>query len=454
MKTLRTFFRAVLLLGIAGPFTGASALDAQILPGRIVDSVRCKADPTQTYAVYVPVRGNKEALPAVYFFDSHGVGALPLRKYKALADAYGFVFIGSNNSKNGNDWNTTETIWQRLSEDTRLRLKLNMARLYTAGFSGGAKAASFVAIQHPGIKGVVVNGAGLPDGVSAGDFAFSLTAIAGEGDMNMTELVSLDGELDKTRTRHRLLFFDGKHEWAPEPIMRTAFIGWQLDAMEQKLIPRDAAFIDGWVAKSKARVALFVRKNRFIEAWQECRLSVAFLTGLADLDWFRQRSAAIEATAGYRQQRQLEQRLLATEQQTKAGYMQHFQQPDMGYWTKTIDALRLKAAAKTVESGMYQRLLAYLSLAFYSISNQLINAGQNDAARQFTGLYKLADPTNSEAWYFSAILDAREGNKTAAISDLQTAVRYGFNDKRRLRQQPEFQQQRLDLSVPESKMHP
>jgi len=64
------------------------------------------------------------------------------------------------------------------------------------------------------------------------------------------------------------------------------------------------------------------------------------------------------------------------------------------------------------------------------------------------------DPTNSEAWYFSAILDAREGNARAAQSDLATAVRYGFNDKRRLRQQPEFKQMRIDLSGPENKMHP
>ncbi|HVS97499.1 MAG TPA: hypothetical protein VHE54_13490 [Puia sp.] len=452
--TLQPFIRAVVLLGIAGPFAGASTLDAQILPGRIADSVRCKADPSQTYAVYMPARGNKEALPAVYFFDSHGVGALPLRKYKALADTYGFIFIGSNNSKNGNDWNTTETIWRKLSEDTRLRLKINVSRLYTVGFSGGAKVASFVAIQDPEIRGVVANGAGLPDGVSPGDFAFSLTAVTGQGDMNMTELVALDGELDKTRTRHRILFFDGKHEWAPESTMRTAFAGWQLDAMEEKLIPRDEAFIDGWVAKSKGRVEGLVRESRYIQAWQECRLSLALLAGLTDAGWFKRQSAAIEANPAYRKQRELEQRLLAMEQQTKAEYMQHFQQPDMGYWRKTIDALRVKAGAKTLESGMYQRLLAYLSLAFYSISNQLINAGQNGAARQFTGLYKMADPANSEAWYFSAVLDAREGNKTAAAADLQTAVKCGFNDRRRLRQQPEFQQQHLDLSAVESKMHP
>ncbi|HEV9037807.1 MAG TPA: hypothetical protein VGQ51_14330 [Puia sp.] len=427
---------------------------AQFPVGRIVDSVVCKADASQSYAVYIPVAGGKEALPAVYFFDSHGAGALPLLKYRRLADIYGCILIGSNNSKNGNDWNTTETIWRRLSEDTHQRLKINGARLYTAGFSGGAKVASFVAIQHPEIKGVIVNGAGLPDGVSAGDFPFSITAIAGEGDMNMTDLVALDGQLDKTRTRHRILFFDGKHEWAPETTMRTAFIGWQLDAMEAKLIPRNEAFIDAWVSKSRQQEEAFERDSRLIKAWQECRLSVRLLEGLTDARWFREKAASLESNALYRKQRQQEQTLLVSEENTKADYMQHFQQGDRVYWAKTIDGLRAKAVAKTAEGAMYQRLLAYLSLAFYSISNQMINAGQNAAARHFTDLYKMDDPTNSEAWYFSAILDAREGNARAAQSDLATAVRYGFNDKRRLRQQPEFKQMRIDLSGPESKMHP
>jgi hypothetical protein len=236
--------------------------------------------------------------------------------------------------------------------------------------------------------------------------------------------------------------------------MRTGFIGWQLDAMQAKLIPRDEAFINGWVAKTRERVEGYMRGNQLIKAWQECRLQIELLGALADAVWFRQKEASIEENAQYRKERQQEENLLVTEQNTKAEYMQHFQEADMGYWTKTIDALRVKAAVKTAERGMYQRLLAYLSLAFYSISNQMINAGQNGAARHFTELYKLADPSNSEAWYFSAILHAREGNRQGAEGDLQTAVRYGFNDRRRLRQQPEFQQLKIDLPAIERKMHP
>ena len=422
--------------------------------GQAIHEITCQADPSQSYALYVPARGNQRPLPIVYFFDSHGVGSLPLRKYKTLADTYGFILVGSNNSKNGNDWSTTETIWNRLWDDTRKKLVLGQ-RVYTCGFSGGAKVASYIAIQHPEVKGVIANGAGLPDGVSAGDFPFGFTAIAGDGDMNMTDLAGLTGELDKTRTRHRILFFAGKHEWAPVATMRTAFAGLDLDAMAMGLLPRDAAAISAFAALSKQRVNGDMQAKDMVGARQECDVAVSYLDGLSgETDWFKRQAAALDRNAEYRKQRDARQQLLAVEEGTKAEYMQHFQQGDMQYWTTTIDGLKARVAAKTAASGMYQRLLAYLSLAFYSISNQLISGNQNESARHFVELYKKADPTNSEAWYFSAILDAREGNGRAATGDLLTAVDAGFNDKGRLRQQPEFRRLagQIDLARVESKM--
>jgi pimeloyl-ACP methyl ester carboxylesterase len=424
---------------------------------QLTDTVRCSTDPTQSYALYIPAKGNKEAMPVAYCFDPHGSGILPIRKYKALADAYGFILVGSNNSKNGNDWATTETIWQQLAADTRSRLKIDSRRVYTIGFSGGAKVASYVAIQHPGIAGVIAGGAGLPDGVSAGDLPFSFTAIAGQGDMNLTELVALSDALDKTRTRHRLIFFDGKHEWAPVNTMGLAFAGLQFDAMRAAVIPKDNLAINTYVAGSKKRLRAYQLTSQLIKAAQECNLSVSDLDGLSrQVTWFRQQAAALATNPEYLNQRQGQRDLLTTEQNTKAEYMQHFQQGDDAYWTTTIHDLQTKSVGHTALEQMYQRLLAYLSLAFYSISNQLIAGNDNVQAQRFVELYKLADPTNSEAWYFSAILNAREGKTHEAEADLLKADNCGFRDRSRLLQQSEFQRlnPKLDIEKIEKGMHP
>ena len=166
-------------------------------------------------------------MPVIYFFDPHGDGLLPVKKYKALADTYHFILIGSNNSKNGNDWTATEDIWKVLSDDSQKRLPIDAKRIYTGGFSGGAKVATYIALTHPDIRGVIAGGAALAEMAAKGEnLHFSFSGIVGQGDMNMTDLVAINNSLDKTATRHRLIFFDGKHEWAPESTMNIAFAGF------------------------------------------------------------------------------------------------------------------------------------------------------------------------------------------------------------------------------------
>ncbi len=426
------------------PVTAITATVKDSFPqGKIIDSIICKTDPSQSYALYVPAQKKKEALPLVYCFDPHGDGALPLRKYKALADQYGYILIGSNNSKNGNDWPTTAQVWNSLFSDTQKRLTFNSNRIYTCGFSGGAKAASYVALHYSEIKGVIANSAGLPDGTPAGNFnfSFSFTGVAGNGDMNRTDLVALNNALDSTPTRHRLILFDGKHEWMPAAAMNLAFCGLELDAMYSKLVPVNDSLIAAYVNESKKKVSGYLQISHLVQAAAECHLSINLLNGIgAEVNWFKDKEDSVVNDVVYKKQLQQEANLFTIEQSKKEEYAQQFQQGDLQYWAATINRLQQKAAAHTAEGNMYQRLLAYLSLAFYSISNGLILNNQNDAAQHFVTLYKMADATNPEAWYFSAVLNARNNNTAAATADLIKAAGSGFTDTNRMLRQPEFQQ--------------
>ena len=258
--------------------------------------------------------------------------------------------------------------------------------------------------------------------------------------MNLTDLVALNNELDKTRSEHRIIFFEGKHEWPPENIMDIACDGVQFDAMREKLVPENDAFINDYITKSKKRFNDYSSSNNLIKAEQECKLSINMLNGLTnEINWFKEKDVSLLNNAEYKKQWHVQQNLLDIEQNMKAAYMQRFQNGDINYWTKTINELQTKAKAQTPEGAMYQRLVAFLSLAFYSISNQFITSNQNNQARYFVELYKMDDPANSEAWYFSAILNARINDPKATENDLLKAVENGFTDKIRMEQQPEFQ---------------
>lgn len=417
--------------------------------GKVITHVICKTDAAQSYALYIPLKGDKKTLPVIYFFDPHGDGSYPLNKYKSLADEYNFILIGSNNSKNGNEWGATQNIWNTLFDDSKNRVAINTNRIYTCGFSGGAKVAIYVSMNDHNVKGVIANGAAIQDEIQSSNLNCSFTAIAGEGDMNMTDLVSVTNGLDKTQIRHRIIFFNGIHEWAPESVMNMAFAGFQLDAMHEKLTPLNNSFIDNYIVESKKRIAGYLNTNDYLKAERECKLSISVLDGLTNVDWFNKKEVTITKNDAYQQQAQAKQELFLQEEKIKAGYEQQLQQGDINYWTKTINEVKLKAREPGPEEAMYQRLQAYLSLAFYSISNQLIKNNQNTDAIYFVNLYKMADETNSEAWYFSALLNARNNNAKACEDDLIKAVTLGFSDKTRLMQQPEFQKTGAPINLTE-----
>lgn len=418
---------------------------------KIIPHIICSNDTMQSYVLYIP---SDNAKAVIYFFDPHADGALPLEKYKDLANAYSYILIGSNNSKNGNDWQTIENIWQTLFNDTKSRISLNTDRIYTCGFSGGAKVASYVALHHPEIKGVIAGGAGLPDATNAGNFAFGFTGITGKGDMNMTDLVNLNSAFDKTTTSHRLILFNGRHEWAPESIMNIAFAGLELDAMRNNSIAKNDSLINAFISNSKQRIDGALQHKDYVQASDECMLSMNMLSNLTDVKWFTEKNNSIHNNTTYKTQLLQQQQLFALEESKKAEYNAQFQNGDMNYWNTTINDLNAKAKGTTPEAAMHQRLLAYLSLAFYSISNQLLNQNENNTAVYFVTLYKLADPSNSEAWYFSALLNARNNNAKAASDDLLKAVDNGFKDEKRMLQQPEFLslQPPINFNIVEAKM--
>src|SRR5665213_992958 len=131
-------FSICLVSCAANPHNGNHDIDSTLITrnsivdslerGKIINPVYCLSDPSKSYALYIPLKTHDQSLPVVYFFDPHGDGTLPLQKYKALADEYQFILIGSNDSKNGNDLNESENIWNILDEDVQKRIKINSNR--------------------------------------------------------------------------------------------------------------------------------------------------------------------------------------------------------------------------------------------------------------------------------------------------------------------------------------
>ncbi len=70
--------------------------------GEVIEKVTCKADPQQSYSLFLPSRYDREKKwPILYAFDPGARGKLPVNLFKEAAEKFGFTVAGSNNSRNG-----------------------------------------------------------------------------------------------------------------------------------------------------------------------------------------------------------------------------------------------------------------------------------------------------------------------------------------------------------------
>jgi pimeloyl-ACP methyl ester carboxylesterase len=177
--------------------------------------VKCAADQSQTYALYLPSHYSPDRpWNLILAFDPRGQGRQGVEHLQAAAEKYGYIVAGSNNSRNGPP-QISLTAVQAMWSDVVKRFSINPKRIYTAGLSGGARIAMKVALDSNEIAGVIASSAGFPPGHRRSDLRFVLFGTAGTEDFNYLEMRQLDRELSSP---HRVVIFEGGHTWLPSSL--------------------------------------------------------------------------------------------------------------------------------------------------------------------------------------------------------------------------------------------
>ena len=266
---------------------------AQIQPGVILPRQTCAAKPDESYALYLPSHySSGKSWPIVYAFDPNGSGNVPVELMKDAAERYGYIVVGSNNSKNGS-WKIESEAAQAMWDDTHARFAIDDRRIYFTGFSGGARVAAVLTQRCKCAAGVLLDGAGFGSTPPSRDNSFAVFATVGTFDFNYPELSELDEKLEQAGFPHALRHFDGSHQWAPATVIDEAFAWFQLIAMKQNRATRDNNFIGQQKAEAIARAKALEQSGQMYEAWQEYRQAAATFDGLSDTASLQQAAASL-----------------------------------------------------------------------------------------------------------------------------------------------------------------
>ena len=253
--------------------------------GQLVEKVTCARDPNQSYALYLPRNYDKSRKwPVLYAFDPSARGRIPVERFKDAAEQFGWIVVGSNNSRNASIQSSIDA-WNAIVRDTLDKFSVDDQRAYATGFSGGARVALTFATQCKDcLAGVIAGGAAFPPGIEpTATTQFAIIGIAGTEDFNFPEIKELDVKLSGLKLAHQIQIWEGRHEWFPSPVALEAVAWMELMAMKSGRRDKDPRLIDTLWAQQFKQAQDLEQAKKLFEAYEAyANLSSSF-KGLHDV---------------------------------------------------------------------------------------------------------------------------------------------------------------------------
>jgi len=406
--------------------------------GQIVD-MTCEGDAAQSYVLYLPsTYSAAKHWPMIYFFDPGGVGRRPLELYKDLAEKYGFVMAGSNNSRNfsSDQSRILNTLWV----DTHRRFALDARLTYVSGFSGGARVAGSMALNcaQCQIAGVIANGAGYPSNRGAAKDKLLYFFAVGDQDFNWPEVVTVRREREGKDLAYRVRVFSGRHQWAPVEVMEDAIEWITLRAMQAGDRAPDAAFIDRQLHMRQAEAADAEKKNDAMAELAAYRALASDFLGLRDVPEAEKKLAALKKSPALKaalkkEQEQIDEQA-ASENEISGklhAYVSGRAEDESTLASTIVQEMHQLNDQAEHSKNQAKRLVA--RRAFAGLFVEGIESGQEELeSRHFDkaeACFDLMSKVSDSPWPVLLLAEtyAAEGNKKQALRELKEGVRRGVD---------------------------
>jgi tetratricopeptide (TPR) repeat protein len=423
----------------------------ELPPGKIIEKVNITADPSQSFALYIPSNyKSSRKWPIIYGFDPGSRGLSPIEHFKDAAEKYGFIVVGSNNSRNGSNV-PLRNIIANLWEQTHSMFPIDDQRVYTTGFSGGARVAVGVAYMFAGqVNGVIACGAGFPQNATpAKSTPFVFYGMAGNEDFNFIELKRLTRAMDTVQMQNRMAVFEGGHMWPPAANCTEAVEWMQIQAMKTGKLGRDDSLIDAVFNRDLAKAKAAESANHPYDAYLAYVGLSRDFSGLKDTNEFEKITGQLKSSkdviAGFKLEEHDEQ----SQDRTTALFMtlRNEMMPGSDDYTtqraKVVDLVRsLRRKADNKENSNEQlvakRTLLGLSILLYEESSELMLSKNYSRAAENYSIATEIQPDNPRPFLGMARAYALSKEKKKAIEALKKAVEKGFSDAGQLEKITDF----------------
>jgi dienelactone hydrolase len=401
--------------------------------GKLVPHVTCSAHPEQSYALYLPSNYSPDRKwPLLLSSDPLARGSTPLELQKSAAEQFGFILAASNNSRNGPGQARFDATEATLN-DVRARVSIDPHRVYLAGFSGGARFSSQIALACQCSAGVFLDGAGFSNGQSlATDQPFPVFSAIGILDFNYCEVIPLQDALEKSGYPHWLRVFNGAHEWALAEVMEEAMIWFRIESMKAGREPRDPSFLDAQFARMQERAHSFEQSGDLLATWREYRQVAATFDALKDITALRARADALGKEKAVREALKHEQSDFAEQTELTSDITSHLDSSKLDADDRfesdrdlrdQIARLRMNAQRekRPERARVYKRALDGLFIGTFEMGDAALDSKNSSYAVRLFDVCTQAKPDSEWAWRELAVAYALAGKNKDALAALRKA---------------------------------
>lgn len=412
--------------------------------GLIVDSLRVSDSISETFALYLPTNfENTGKWPVVFVFDPLGRGKQALRMFKEAAEKQHYILAASNNLFDSLSISQNILIANRMFNKVISIFPVHSDRVYTAGFSSGARIASLIPSFIKNIEGVISCGATVPNtDLLNSKNPFHFIGIIGNEDFGYINMLDAEKILNKLKFPNNLIVFDGGHTWPDQFYIEKAMETFTLAAMAKGHTPKDEQYIQAAYQRNLDLVNRLYTKNDLTGTDDQLEQMIAIFRTHMDVESLVQRKKELGKNKLFRAQRRQENSILFNESFIREDYQFSLSEDieslnfnNLGWWNYQMGELKKYENKNTApERQVGRRLLGYINaLVEDNLDIEMAENQINVDAVHFLWMLKtITDP--SDYRYFLKIISdsARYEDYGTALFYLEELLKNGYTNKEEL----------------------
>ncbi len=436
--------KKILLVLVLGTGCFSMAQNVSLKKGTIVDSLKVNDSISESFALYLPKQFDiANNWPVVFVFDMQGRAKQSIAMLKEAAEQEGYILAASNDVRDSLSITNNVLISSRMIGSVASMFRIAKNRVYTAGFSSGARLASIIPTFIKDVNGVISCGASITN-VQVLDVKkpFHFIGIVGNEDYNYPEMIKVRKVLDKMRFPNQLLVYEGGADWPSTEFLAKAMEIFTLAAMTNNNIPRDTTYIQHTFRKNLNAVNQLISSRNPLLAYDYIEEMIRVYQSLVPTDSLKDREKALGKDKFYRAQNRSQSNVFFKESLIKEDYGYYLEEDvltynynNLGWWNFQMQELdKYDKSSNRFERQMGKRLRSYLNalISDHIDLSRVENPVDLEAINFLWMLKTITAPQEFDNYLNVISISAQMNDYGTALFYLEELLKNGFTDKARL----------------------